>query len=73
MFVWARLKAGQNAADYLRICIEHNVMFVPGVAFYKDDIDAAALRLSFAAPGVADIETGVLRMKLALERFFEAE
>jgi DNA-binding transcriptional MocR family regulator len=47
-------------------------MFVPGVAFYKDNIDAAALRLSFAAPGVADIETGVLRMKLALERFFEA-
>lgn len=72
MFVWARLKAGHNAADYLRVCIEHNVMFVPGVAFYKDNIDAAALRLSFAAPGVADIETGVQRMKLALECFLDA-
>jgi hypothetical protein len=30
------------------------------------------LRLSFAAPGVVDIETGVQRMKLALERFVEA-
>ena len=72
MFVWARLTAEQNASDYLRVCIEQNVMFVPGVAFYKDNIDAAALRLSFAAPGVADIETGVRRMKLALERFSDA-
>jgi DNA-binding transcriptional MocR family regulator len=44
-------------------------MFVPGVAFYKDNIDSSALRLSFAAPGVADIETGVQSMKLALEHF----
>ncbi|RKT20745.1 DNA-binding transcriptional MocR family regulator [Paraburkholderia sp. RAU2J] len=72
MFVWARSKAGGNAADYLRVCIEQNVMFVPGVAFYKDNVDVAALRLSFAAPGVEDIETGVQRMRLALERFVEA-
>jgi len=69
MFVWARLKAGGDASDYLRVCIEQNVMFVPGVAFYKDGVDTAALRLSFAAPGVADIETGVGRMKRALEKF----
>jgi DNA-binding transcriptional MocR family regulator len=66
MFVWARLTSGQNASDALRACIERNVMFVPGVAFYKDNIDLAALRLSFAAPGVAEIETGVQRMKQAL-------
>ncbi|MFM0739548.1 PLP-dependent aminotransferase family protein [Paraburkholderia xenovorans] len=68
MFVWARLNGGENAADYLHACIERNVMFVPGVAFYKDNTDTAALRLSFAAPGVDDIETGVQRMKQALER-----
>lgn len=67
MFVWARLKGGQNASDMLRVCIERNVMFVPGAAFYKDNIDLATLRVSFAAPGVADIETGVQRMKQALE------
>lgn len=66
MFVWARLTGGQNASDTLRACIERSVMFVPGVAFYKDNIDLAALRLSFAAPGIAEIETGVQRMKQAL-------
>ncbi|MFT4069749.1 PLP-dependent aminotransferase family protein [Paraburkholderia sp.] len=73
MFVWARLKAGGDASDYLRVCIEQNVMFVPGVAFYKDSVDTAALRLSFAAPGVADIETGVNRMKQAFEKFFDGK
>nr|WKF60122.1 2-aminoadipate transaminase [Paraburkholderia busanensis] len=66
MFVWARLKSGENAADYLRACIEKNVMFVPGAAFYKDKVDPAALRLSFAAPGVEEIEVGVGRMGAAM-------
>ncbi|MEQ5843889.1 PLP-dependent aminotransferase family protein [Paraburkholderia acidicola] len=66
MFVWARLTRVQDASVYLQACIAQNVMFVPGVAFYHDRHDAASLRLSFAAPGVADIETGVSRLSLAL-------
>ncbi|SMG61619.1 aminotransferase-like domain-containing protein [Paraburkholderia susongensis] len=73
MFVWARLNRHSDASGYLRVCIEQNVMFVPGVAFYKDEVDTAALRLSFAAPGVADIETGVQRMKRALEQFSDRQ
>lgn len=67
MFVWGRLSGGQDASAYLKACIGQNVMFVPGVAFYKDNVDLASLRLSFAAPGVSDIEEGVLRLKRALE------
>jgi DNA-binding transcriptional MocR family regulator len=69
MFVWGRLAAGHDASAYLKACIAGNVMFVPGVAFFRDDVDHASLRLSFAAPGVSDIETGVLRMKSALDNF----
>ncbi|MGF6298492.1 DNA-binding transcriptional MocR family regulator [Paraburkholderia sp. WC7.3d] len=71
MFVWARLDAVRDASDYLRVCIEQNVMFVPGVAFYQDAVDRAALCLSFAAPGVEEIETGLRRMKRALEQYVE--
>src|SRR5258706_10203831 len=67
MFVWARLADGRDASAYLQACIANNVMFVPGVAFYKDNVDRASLRLSFAAPGVSDIETGVERLTGALE------
>ncbi|MBB5503544.1 PLP-dependent aminotransferase family protein [Paraburkholderia sp. MM5384-R2] len=73
MFVWARLNAARDASDYLRVCIEQNVMFVPGVAFYKDAADRAALRLSFAAPGVEEIETGVHRMNRALEQYCDEQ
>jgi DNA-binding transcriptional MocR family regulator len=69
MFVWGRLTGGHDASAYLKACIEQNVMFVPGVAFYKDKVDVASLRLSFAAPGVSDIEAGVLRLKRALDMF----
>jgi DNA-binding transcriptional MocR family regulator len=69
MFVWDRLAGGGDASAYLKACIEQNVMFVPGVAFYKDNVDLASLRLSFAAPGVSDIEQGVLRLKRALGIF----
>ncbi|ADG19271.1 putative transcriptional regulator, GntR family [Paraburkholderia atlantica] len=73
MFVWARLNAAGDASDYLRMCIEQNVVFVPGVAFYNDAVDRAALRLSFAASGVEEIETGVHRMKRALELYFQGQ
>jgi 2-aminoadipate transaminase len=66
MFVWGRLANDGDASAYLKASIEQNVMFVPGVAFYKDNVDVASLRLSFAAPGVSDIEQGVLRLKRAL-------
>ena len=66
MFVWGRLAGSGDASAYLKTCIGQNVMFVPGVAFYKDKVDLASLRLSFTAPGVSDIEQGVLRLKRAL-------
>lgn len=67
MFVWGRLTDGLDASAYLKTCIGQNVMFVPGVAFYKDNVDASSLRLSFAGPGVGDIEEGVGRLGRALE------
>jgi len=72
MFVWARLNAagsggasGMDASALLQRAIENKVMFVPGNAFFADKVDAASLRLSFAAPGIADIEEGVRRLKRA--------
>ncbi|WP_133646783.1 PLP-dependent aminotransferase family protein [Paraburkholderia flava] len=69
MFVWARLRNGHDASAWLQACIAQNVLFVPGVAFYHDAVDRASLRLSFAAPGIADIETGVERLGTALRAF----
>lgn len=66
MFVWARMP-GIDADELLQRAIERKVMFVPGKAFFADQPDRAALRLSFAAPGVQAIEEGARRLNEAYE------
>lgn len=68
MFVWARLAGGRDASDVLKRALEHNVMYVPGAAFYACDADRSSLRLSFAAPGEAEIFEGVRRLRAAFAR-----
>lgn len=66
MFVWGRLSDGSDAQALFDRAIEHNVMFVPGRAFYASEADPASLRLSFAAPGVEAIGEGLHRLAKAL-------
>jgi DNA-binding transcriptional MocR family regulator len=66
MFVWARIE-GIDASALLQRAIDNKVMFVPGKAFFADRLDPASLRLSFAAPGIADIEEGAKRLRRAYD------
>lgn len=66
MFVWARIE-GVDASLLLQQAIAHKVLFVPGHAFFVDQVDTAALRLSFAAPRIAEIEEGVRRLRQAYD------
>ncbi|CAB3728158.1 aminotransferase-like domain-containing protein [Paraburkholderia rhynchosiae] len=71
MFVWARID-GIDASELLKRAIDNKVMFVPGKAFFADKLDPASLRLSFAAPGLAEIQEGAKRLKRAYEAAFAA-
>lgn len=66
MFVWGRLADDSDAQPLFDRAIAHNVMFVPGRAFYADRPDPSRFRLSFAAPGLEQIEEGVKRLARAL-------
>jgi DNA-binding transcriptional MocR family regulator len=61
MFVWARLGAVPSDV-LLQQAIANKIVFVPGKAFFADNVDAASLRLSFAAPDVEAIREGVARL-----------
>ncbi|MGU7771615.1 aminotransferase-like domain-containing protein [Burkholderia sp. MR1-5-21] len=65
MFVWAKLKGDIQAVDLLKEAIARKVMFVPGAGFHVGEADPQTLRLSFAAPSVANIKEGVRRLSLA--------
>jgi 2-aminoadipate transaminase len=65
MFVWARLPPGWDAAQLLRTALEHDVAFVPGLAFFARQPDERALRLSFTTHVPADIAEGLARLRRA--------
>ncbi|SOE50838.1 DNA-binding transcriptional regulator, MocR family, contains an aminotransferase domain [Burkholderia sp. OK233] len=67
MFVWAKLRGDLSAAELLKEAIDRKVMFVPGAGFHVDDPVSSTLRLSFAAPSVSNINTGVRRLAEAWE------
>lgn len=68
MFVWGRCLHGLDAKALLPRAIEQKVLFVPGSAFYGQDPDPSSIRLSFAAPGLADIDEGLHRLRQAFEQ-----
>ena len=68
MFVWGRCRHGLDAKALLPRAIEQKVLFVPGSAFYAQAPDPSSIRLSFAAPGLADIDEGLQRLRRAFEQ-----
>ena len=65
MFVWARLPAGFDAAEWLPRALERDVAFVPGEHFFSGPPDRATLRLSFTTHGPEEIALGLERLAAA--------
>lgn len=68
MFFWARLSGDVDATRLLPHAIEHEVVYVPGKAFYADpaQADLHAMRMSFATMNEAQIAQGIARLGAAL-------
>ena len=68
MFFWARL-TGEIDATRLPYAIEHEVVYVPGKAFYADAAraDLHAMRMSFATMNEAQIAEGRRALGRALD------
>jgi DNA-binding transcriptional MocR family regulator len=68
MFCWARLNGDIDSTRLLPYAIEHEMVYVPGKAFYPDpaQADRQAMRLSFATMNEAEIRQGIVRLRAAL-------
>ncbi len=66
MFIWTRLPEGMEAIGLLPRAVEKGVAFVPGAAFYADNADPRALRLSFVTASVEQINTGIKALAEAI-------
>jgi len=68
MFLWARLRAGGDAAELLARALGEGVAFVPGGEFHAEGEGEDTLRLNFTNADEEKIEEGVRRLSRALER-----
>lgn len=66
MFLWATLPPGHSATALFHRAIEHNVAFVPGVAFHAAADDDRSLRLNFSNSDPAQIDAGIERLAVAM-------
>ena len=65
MFVWMTFDRSVDPQKLFDAAVAANVLFVPGKAFYADNADLHSMRLSFAAPDVAQIEQAAERLAQA--------
>lgn len=65
MFIWARSTVPMDARHLFEAAVQCGVLYVPGAAFYPENPDFGTLRLSYAAPDVAQIREGIVRLTKA--------
>lgn len=66
MFVWAALAPEIDPQKLFDAAVDQQVLYVPGRAFYPSAADLQTMRLSFAAPDVAQIEQATERLAAAV-------
>ena len=63
LFVWVTLPTGFDGAELLaRAIAEERIAFVPGNAFFANDVMANTIRLNFSSPTEAQIVEGIARL-----------
>ena len=66
MFLWVDYSRPISPQKLFKQAIDRGILYVPGSAFYVNTNDAKAMRLSYAAPSLDDIPTGVKRLAEAM-------
>lgn len=66
MFVWATFAPSIDPQALFDAAVARRVLYVPGQAFYPQSAPVHAMRLSFAAPDVAQIGLAVQRLAAAV-------
>lgn len=62
MFLWVTLPEDLSPLKLFDLAIKENVAFVPGKAFYTDDMGDNTLRLNFSNSSADKIEEGIKRL-----------
>ena len=73
MFLWAKwTDASINSAVLLKYALPEKMIFVPGEHFYADAPEHHSVRLSFATPTPKQLDEGIRRLAVAVEKMHKA-
>ncbi len=73
MFLWAKwTDTSINSAALLKYALPEKMIFVPGEHFYADAPVHHAIRLSFATPTPKQLDEGIRRLAVAVEKMHKA-
>lgn len=70
MFLWVTLPLGLSSMDLFDLAIKEDVTFVPGEAFYANNVDKNTLRLNFSNSDEEKIEEGMKRLGKAIKKLY---
>ncbi|OCA90415.1 aminotransferase [Bacillus sp. FJAT-27225] len=73
LFIWVELPESVDAGKLFAECLENNVAFVPGGAFYANGTKKNALRLNYSNMPLDKINEGIKRIGKVLHRELEKE
>ncbi|MEG1583519.1 MAG: PLP-dependent aminotransferase family protein [Anaerovorax sp.] len=71
LFIWVELPHGSDTRELLKACIQENVAFVPGAAFYPHGDRNNEMRLNFSNVPDEDIERGITILGGAIKKYLE--
>jgi 2-aminoadipate transaminase len=74
MFLWAKWTDHSiNSAELLKFALPEKMIFVPGEHFYAAAPELHSIRLGFATPTPAQLDEGIKRLAVALEKMRAAK
>jgi 2-aminoadipate transaminase len=72
LFLWVRMPECVDSEELLQVAVEEKVAFVPGRAFYTDDVEGrCCMRLNFSYSNPEMIREGIRRLGHAIQRQLE--
>jgi 2-aminoadipate transaminase len=71
MFLWVTLPDGMSAMELFEFAIKEKVAFVPGEAFYTENPELNTMRLNFSNSSEDEINEGMQRLGLAIEKYMD--
>ena len=67
LFMWVTLPEYMNATEMMKKCIENNVAYVPGVAFYPGRTKTNNFRLNYSNMDEDRIVEGIKRLAAVIK------